>query len=465
MPHAGRANRLGHATGRKVLAGEAGGVLRPILPLTALFVTGSQKSHHGMSGKTDPEMKTVEVVVFGPCGQRLQGAEVTFSNGHAIGTDVAVSDRHGRAVLEVSAGPGQKHTQLLVEAKGYWGRRIERPILHANTGPSAQTNAVLLEPIEGPAVDSVSWGLEAMRLDSVPCISHLGGGRAKSALIVGQVGQSGVGQPKVIAAASSDHCIQEGVPKPSKIADGVSSMANLLRQAAPEAEVTVLPMPLRPTISDAIAAIDWCIASGIDVACFCFADDSCDHALLAAVKRARRAGVVLICPVGEAQGRPSFPSTCDEAIGVAAIGHRTASPKGSAHFAMTGSEGRDGFCQPHLGTRGIGIDMVAPGIAVVADDRILSGSALAAVHVAAFALCLLHSQDGLRRSPRSGVRLLELLANLRGACMDLGFPADQQGTGLPVWGMKGRASLSKPAETRLAAEAQVAMNSIARALK
>lgn len=465
MPFAGRDVRLGRATGRKIHRDEAESVLRPILPLSAAVVTASRQNHRGVADTAEQGAKTVEVVVYGPFGEAVQGAEVTFSDGHVIGTDVAISDSQGRVVLQVAAEPGQKNTQLLVEAKGYWGRRIERPILRPNGGASAQTNAVVLAPIEGPAVDSVSWGLEAMRLDSVPCISHLGGRRVTCAVIAAEVGQNGMGQPTVFAAASVDHCQHEGARRPAKISDTVMSMAHLLQRAAPEADITVLPMPLRPTISDAIAAIDWCIDAGIDVACFCFADDSCDPCLWAAVKRARRAGVVLICPVGEMQGRPSFPAACEEVIGVAAIGHRTASPKGSAYFAMNGSEGRDGFCQPRHGAQGIGIDMVAPGVAVVADGRILSGSAMAAVHVAAFALCLIQSQDGLRRSPRSGVRLLDVLASLRAACMDLGFPVDQQGAGLPVWGMKGRAVLSKPAETQLGAEAQGAMNSIARALK
>lgn len=438
-----------------------GPILCPVMPMGAVVAGPIVDRVADQLPLPPSKAKPLELIVYGPTGRVIPGAEVTLTDGTASGTDVAVTDRHGRAVLVLPAS--QCDTQLLLEARGYWGCRIDRPVLHPIVTGSALTNTVVLSEIEGPAVDSPSWGLEAMRLDSVPSVSFLGRRNARCALIVAEVGQVALGQP--VAMGAADHGQGEkGCMGHDGLSDGTLVMTHLLQQAAPEAEVTVLPMSVRPRVADAIAALDWCITAGMDVACLCFASAAWDDGLHSALKRARRAGVIVICPVGEAPGPVQFPAASDEVIAVGAVGHKAASPKVSAHAALNGAEGQDGFCLPVRAATGAGIDLVAPGIAIRADQNILSGSALAAVHVAGFTLCLLHTDEALHRLPRSGVRLLELTAMLRDACTDLGFASDRQGAGMPVWGVKGRMRKSVGAENALAMGAQAAMDQIARTL-
>ncbi len=451
------------ATGQQVegtARRRAGGmVLQSVRPLGAAILGRASGAKLSRMRYQKAKGQPVEVVVSGPEGRVISGAEVTYIGADMTQTDVAVTDRNGRAVLSVPDGPAPDGVQLLVEAKGHWGRRIPQPFLHPVTHGPVLSNTVCLSALEGPAIDSLSWGLEAMGLSAVSSLSFLGQRFGKSALILTEFGCHPMGQPIVF-------CDSEGplIETRRGFSEPTMAMVRLLWDAAPEAEVTVIPLSLVPTVAEAIAALDWCISHGIDVACLCVASGAWDDRLHAALKRARRAGVLVICPTGDGFGSIPFPAACEDVLGVAALGHRAACPKGSAHAALNGLEGRDGFCLSSLAARGDGVDLVAPGIAVVADDRIQSGSALAAVHVMGFALCLLHSEETMHRTPRSGVRLLDLTSSILAHCMDLGFAPDQQGAGMPVWGMKGLLRKSATEEARLAKGAQSAMDLIAQSL-
>lgn len=459
MSGLGRTSKMGqNAQGAGCLR-ESGAVLRSVMPLSAAVLGRLDPEQVKRAQAPVTERQIVELVVYGPDRQVVAGAEVTYINTQMIQSDIAVTDQNGRALLTVPAGCGAEAAELVVEAKGYWGRRILSPVLHPIAGEKALSNAVVLTTLAGPAVDSVSWGLEAMGLDTVPSVSFLGQRAGRCALILSEVGCHQLGQPFVYSGVDA---LQRA--KVRGLSETTAALAGLLCEAAPEAEVTIIPLPLRPTVAEAIAALDWCMEHGVDVACLCVASAAWDDCLQAALRRAKRAGVLVICPAGDGSAALSFPAACEDVLTVAAVGHKAASPKGSAHVALNGVEGRDGFCLSNLAIRTDGIDLVAPGIAVVADDLILSGSALAAVHVTGFALCLLHADERLQRQARSGVRLLDTTSAILAHCLDLCFAPGQQGAGMPVWGMKGRAHTAPKAEAQLAKGAQAAMDLIAMGL-
>lgn len=435
---------------------------QPILPLMAAILGRSE--HHLPRPTADRARESVEIVVYGPDGRAVSDAEVTFTCSNAPDAEVALTDRFGKAVLSIPVSQTPKGSQLLIEAKGFWGRRIHNPILHPIAPESPMSNAVILSLIEGPAVDSLPWGIEAMRFDAVSALSFLGARAAKCALIVGEVGGHGCGQPVRCASGSAAACDRLVRTEKAHLSGGTLAMTSLLHHSAPDAEVTVLPLSLDPSSRDIVAAIDWCIAHAIDVACLCFSSDGRDWNLQNALQRAQNAGLLVICPAGDMRARIAFPAASGQVLTVAPIGHGAVCPKESAHGALNGVPGLDGYCLSNLAVEGPGIDMVAPGISILAEDQILSGSAFAAVHVAAFALCLLQSDESMHRAPRSAVRLLELGASLRACCMDLGFAPRQQGAGMPVWGVKGRARKSPEVEAQLAKGAQTAMDLIAQGL-
>jgi len=464
MPIAGRNDGIGKDCDDHFALRLAGAKWQPVLPLMAAVLGCSGPRPSRASVPIQAEWQSVELVVYGPDGRAVPDAEVTYTCGQSAEAEVALTDRFGKAVLLVPANRNSADAQLLVEAKGFWGRRIHSPVLHPITPGPQVSNAVSLSLIGGPAVDSPPWGIEAMGLDSVSAVSFLGAPSAKCALIIAEVGIPKGGAPVVFPPADA---VAEGAGKPKgamRLSDSTIAMTGLLQRCAPEAEVTVLPLSVNPASRDMVVAIDWCIAQAIDVACLCFASLGRDDAVQDALKRAKRAGLLLICPSGDSQAGLTFPATSDQVVTVAAIGHAAACPKESAHGALNGQRGPDGYCLSNLTVWGVGIDMVAPGIAFLAKDQILSGSTFAAIHVAAFALCLLQSDEVLHRAPRTSVRLLELGASLGASCMDLGFTPAQQGAGMPVWGMKGRTRKSPEVEAQLARSAQAAMDLIAQGL-
>ena len=456
MSGIGRTGIMGRNAQDAGIRQENSAALHPVMPFSAAVLgrQGAGQAKGPQEALTDRQI--VELVVYGPGRRVVPGAEVTYRTTHMIQTDIAVTDQNGRALLTVPAGRGADGAELVVEAKGFWGRRILNPVLHPVVGDKALSNAVCLTALAGPAVDSVSWGLEAMGLDSVSSVSFLGQRVGRFALILAEVGCQQTGQPFVYAGADASRRASE-----RGLSETTVAMARLLCEAAPEAEVTILPLPLRPTVAEAIAALDWCMEHGVDVACLCVASAARENRLQTALRRAKRAGVLVICPSGDGSAALPFPATSEDVLTVAMVGHKGASPKGAAHVALNGEEGRDGFCLSNLAIRAEGIDLVAPGIAVMADGLILSGSALAAVHVGGFALCLLQTDERFLRQSRSGVRLLDMTSAILGHCIDLGLAPGQQGAGLPVWGMKGRARTSPDAEVRLAKGAQSAMDMIA----
>lgn len=136
-------------------------------------------------------------------------------------------------------------------------------------------------------------------------------------------------------------------------------------------------------LSDLVEALDWCVREGIQVANLSLGTRSDNETFRQAVRRAHDAGLVLVAAAGNEGGEGdtvNYPARYEETIAVSAI-------DGNGRLAKFASQGP-------------AVDLVAPGVDVESawpggSHRSLSGTSMAAPHVAGVAALILASRGSL----------------------------------------------------------------------
>ena len=405
-----------------------------------------------LDGGSHGTAKTCVIRVVDEDNRPISGAEVRLSGHPVSGSDEAITDRAGSAVLQVDHDLGRVHASLTIEAEGYWGLTTAAPRMCPYDPKAPVTNVVTLSAISGPALDSTSWGHELMRLDQVPHITTLGSRQVRLGVIsVGLAARPhvyhGFGQPGGGVAGKSGN-----TRKP--VARDIDRCHSLLAEMCPDASLFGVELPLGATASDLVQAIDTCVGEGVDILMLCVELTGEDASVKKAVDAAHALGVVIIAPAGDAEGPVVFPARFETVLGVAALGMKRSAPKTCPHLCVAARSVSGDVFTPVGAAQGDGINLLAPGLAVVAGNAVVSGSVLAAAHVAGFAACLLQTNKALISGKRGSDQAQMLHSMIRTACVNLGLPPKEQGWGMPVWGDASRVKRATKNDTHRAEAAQ-----------
>ena len=159
-------------------------------------------------------------------------------------------------------------------------------------------------------------------------------------------------------------------------------------------------------LSDVISGIQWSVANGIKVINLSLGTSADIQSMHDAVIAARNAGVVVVAAAGNSGGAVIFPAAYPEAIAVGATNQNNV----LASFSSRGPE----------------IDLTAPGVSILSTYKgtnyaILSGTSMAAPHVAGSAALVLNTPVGAYDFNGNGVwDPNEVQKKLQDRAVDLG---------------------------------------------
>jgi subtilisin len=395
-------------------------------------------------------------------GKPLEHAEVQLvgEQGAARG----LTNKDGKVDLTLYGELPETVTELFVRARsGYWGLWRHRPNLQADA-----VNTFNLEPLSLPKL--LGWGGKAMRFDQLP--TECRGAEIKIALIDTGIAISHKLLARIdhgidIRASGerrswSQDVLGHGTPC-AGIISAIPDAAHSIRGYAPDSELHVCKLPPDARCSDLVAALDYCLQSGIDLACLGFGCERGSAIVEQRIAAAKQQGVSIIAAAGNSAGAVLFPACSPHVLAVGAIGQIGSYPDDSpqALQAAGAVAVAGGLFVPPFSCRGPELDLCAPGVAIVACQSpdgyaICDGTSLAAAHVTALAaLILAHHSDfrgGFAR--RNFERVERLFQILKGAAQPIVHPW-LTGAGLPdaarALGVRSQQwPLAMPLEARLA---------------
>lgn len=395
---------------------------------------------HGEGFKT-----TVEV--SGPNGP-LADAEV-YVFGSLLPAQ-GVTDASGQAKISIVGESPETIRALYAKPKAdFWDLWIPRPALV----PDA-VNAVAAKPLSAllkdfPDRQLIGWGQRAMGLDQIPP-SYDGAG-IKIAVI-----NSGAAQPthrnlhhlgpgvSVVGddrSAWTNDTIGHGSHCAGIIAGSPADASAGVRGFAPAAEIHVVRIFPGAQFSNLVAALDYCMESGIDIASMSLGGGEPSRIVEERLIKAKEMGVACVIAAGNSGGPVQFPASTRHALAVSAIGKWGEFPSDSFHAtqALPGFESRDGYFPAKFSCFGPEIDVCAPGVAIVSslppdDFGAWDGTSMAAPHVTGLAaLVLAHHPDFKgpfhARDARRVERLFQIIKELA-TPLPIGDPT-RIGVGLP----------------------------------
>ncbi|WP_406724915.1 S8 family peptidase [Streptomyces sp. GD-15H] len=387
---------------------------------------------------------TLAFAVRGSDGTPLPRAEVSLTG--AAWPAQGVTGPDGRVVISLSGEtPGSIRAVYVRPEHGYWDRWVVRPQLVPNAD-NVITLTRLDETVPGfPDRQMFGWGQKAMCLDRIPPtyrahgirIAVIDSGIATSHPdLEGRVaGGVDVAERKSWSVDVSGH----GTHCAGTIA-GADNGRGIIGSAA-EAEIHACKIFPSGRLSDLLEALDYCIEHSIDVVNLSLGTR--EHSALVAHKiaAARKLGMACIAASGNNGGEQIlFPGTLDTVLTVAAMGKTGEGPEDSSHaFQVFGKPTAEGYYSAKFSAYGPGVDLCAPGVAIVssvppANYAAQDGTSMAAPHVTSLAaLVLAHHPDFQQRfSGRDEARVEHLFQILRDSCepLDFGDPR-RSGAGLP----------------------------------
>jgi hypothetical protein len=223
------------------------------------------------------------------------------------------------------------------------------------------------------------------------------------------------------------------------IISAIPDAAHGIRGYAPESELHICRLPLDARCSDLVAALDYCLQSGIDVVCLGFGCERGSAIVEQRIAAAKQQGIAVIAAAGNSGGAVLFPACSPHVMAVGAIGQTGSYPEDSpqAVQAAAAATVAGGLFAPLFSCRGPELDLCAPGVAVIACQSpdgyaTFDGTSLAAAHATALAaLILAHHGDFRGGFARRDVRRVERLFQiLKDTAQPIGHPW-QTGAGLP----------------------------------
>ncbi len=400
------------------------------------------------AGRSFPPAAIAAVAAFGPGfrvtiqalsanGEPVANAAVQLFGEQATAQGLTGTD--GKADLTLFGERPETITDLFIRARSaHWGLWRHRPELRSDT-----VNSFTLQPLSLP--EAMDWGGKALRFDQLP--AECRGAGIKVALIDSGVATShkqltGINHGIDIRGGEQRSWSQDDIGHGTPCAGIIGATADSthgVRGYAPDGELHVCRLPADARCSDLIAALDYCLQTGIDVACLGFGCERGSAIVEQRIAAAKQQGVGLIAAAGNSAGTVLFPASSPHVMAVGAIGQLGSYPDDSpqAAEAAAGVMVARGLFVPPFACRGPELDVCAPAVAVIAcqspgDYAVCDGTSLAAAQVTALAtLILAHHGDfkgGFAR--RDFQRVERLFQILKATAQPIGHPW-QTGAGLP----------------------------------
>jgi len=296
----------------------------------------------------------------------------------------------------------------------------------------------------------LGWGQRAMGLDLVP--RSFDGTGIKVAII-----DSGAAQPTHrnlhltgpgLSVVSNDpkawtnDTIGHGSHCAGVIAGGpVGGNSAGIRGFAPAAEVHIIQIFPGGQFSSLIQALDYCIATGIDVANLSLGGGEPSQIVEERLIKAKQMGIACVVAAGNSGGAVQFPASTPHVLAVSAIGKWGEFPPASFHAtqAIEGFESADGYFPAKFSCFGPEVDVCAPGVAIISSlpaDGFAAwdGTSMAAPHVTGMAaLILAHHPDfqGPYQA-RDERRVEQLFSIIKRSATPIAFgDPNRTGVGLP----------------------------------
>jgi subtilisin len=381
--------------------------------------------------------------VLGDSDQPMEGAEVQLAGQQWRAQGVTDSD--GKAALTLHGELPDTLEELVVKPRmGHWGLWRHQPNLQADT-----VNVVALRPLS--EVREPGWGGRAMQLDRLP--PEYGGAGAKISLIDTGAAAThkqlrSINQGFVTLADEDSRSWSQDTIGHGTACAGIISAAwdtpkvevvSGVRGYASEAELHVCKLPPDARCSDLIAALDHCLATGVDLICLGLGCQRGSTIVEQRLIAAKRRGIGMIAAAGSNGGQVQFPACSPHVLAVGAIGQAGTFPDDSPHAAHAASAipTGGGFFIPAFSCRGPELDLCAPGVATVSCQSpdgyaAFDGTSLATSHVTALAALVLAHHADFRRdfANRDARRVERLFQILQATAQPLGHPA-LTGAGLP----------------------------------
>lgn len=406
-------------------------------------------------------LRRIPVEVEDDGGHPVEGAAVCLT-GQGMPA-MGFTDSNGQAALtvpaETAAGPELLAAQ---PARGCWPARVIHPVLRLGKPVTVRCERVITTFPGFPDRPLASWGAHAMGFDMLPPnlrgegirIALVGSGAAASHPDLAQRltdGRDVVGEDD---KSWREDLIGTGTHQAVLIAgrDDGSGVIGL----APEAEVHICRIAPGGTCGDLIEALDYCIEQEIDVALISAGITVPSGLLAAKIAQAREHGVACIAAAGDGGREIPFPASLPGVLTVGAIGQLGSFPPGSGIAAeIAGPPTPEGLFAPRFANHGPGLDCCAPGVGIVsglppASYGPLSGTAIAAAHVAAAAALVAAQQPQFRPESRQvpvirdASRVDRLFQLIIGSCRPLpdlgpswagaGIPNVAVAAGIVPWG-------------------------------
>jgi subtilisin len=383
-----------------------------------------------------PDLR-VTIRILSEAGTPVEQAAVRLLGEHTSAQGLTDSD--GKVDLTLNSELPETIAEIFVNARStYWGLWQHRPYLEADA-----VNTFTLKPLSLP--EGLDWGGTAMRFDQLP--SQCRGAGVKIALIDSGVATSHKQLSKIShglhirgdeGQAWSKDVMGHGTPCAGLIG-AIPEAAHGIRGYAPDSELHVCRLPPDARCSDLIAALDYCVQNGIDVACLGFGCERGSALIEQRIAVAKQQGVSIIAAAGNSAGAVLFPACSPHVIAVAAVGQTGSYPEDSPQAAQAAAATAvtGGLFVPLFSCRGPELDLCAPGVAVMAcqspdNYAICDGTSLAAAHVTALAALILADHNDFKGdfARRDFQRVERLFQILKATAQPIGHPW-QTGAGLP----------------------------------
>ncbi|CAL9675973.1 hypothetical protein SUDANB105_07886 [Streptomyces sp. enrichment culture] len=383
-------------------------------------------------------------VVRGSDGTPLARATVALTGASWPAKGITGPD--GRVVISLPGEtPGSIAAVYAQAERDYWDRWVMHPQL-VTDGDNVITLARLDETIpDFPGRQMFGWGQKVMHLDRIPPSYRAHG--IKVAVIDSGIATSHpdladqvVGGMDVADNAGwSVDVIGHGTHCAGTIA-GADTGTGVIG-AATEAEIHACRIFPGGRISALLAALDYCIEQNIDVVNLSLGTGEFSPLVAQKIAAARSMGMACIAAAGNnGSDKVLFPASLDTVLTVAALGKVGECPQDSSHaFQMFGKPDSEGYFSAKFSAYGPGVDLCAPGVAIISsvppDGYVAQdGTSMAAPHVTSLAaLTLAHHPDFHEQFvPRNEARVERLFQILRDSCQPLDFGDPRRsGAGLP----------------------------------
>ena len=431
-------------------AAEAGLLIEPDSPLMA--ATPRRLPLAPMASPASGAGFAATIEVRGDHGQSLEGALVQLSGG--VWEAQAVTGADGTAPLTLAGETPETLLELAVLPRhGHWSRWMAEPLLAADS-----VNTITLKPLSDqvpgfPAQATTGWGARAMGLDRLPGAWRGQGIRVAvidSGVAASHPQLSGIQHGRDFTGPDPRGWARDALGHGTAVAGLLAAAGDTgIRGCIPDAEIHVCKVFPGGRCGDLIAALDYCLDQDIDIAILGLGTDWESDLVEQRIRLAKQHGIAIIAAAGSSGGAVQYPARSANVLAVAAIGKAGEYPADSCNASW--GDGEEGFFVPEFSCAGPGIDVCAPGVAILscqAPDGYAAwdGTSLAAPHVAALAAHLLAQHPALRQAGRDGRRVDSLFGILKDTALAAG-DANVVGAGLPDAGRAtGQDTGSAPAD-------------------